>query len=181
MAFCQAANAANANIVVTDMSKRTLRALLKTQYERWWNINIQRFHSKKQFLGYAGRYVRRPPIAQHRFQRIDSREIRFLTKDTRTKKTVETTYSPAEFLTALADHIPDHYRHNIRYFGLLAPRIKGRTHDGIFALLGQERLAKPRPLGWAASIKKSFGVDPLLDSKGQQMQWVRSLPPNPNR
>ena len=92
---------------------------------------------------------------------------------------VETTYTPAEFLTTLADHIPDRYRHNIRYFGLLAPRVKGRTHDAVFALLGQERLGKPRPLRWAASMKKSFGVDPLLDREGQRMRWARRIPPTP--
>ena len=43
--------------------------LLRQQYERWWNIHIQRFQSRRQFLGYAGRYARRPPIAQHRFRR----------------------------------------------------------------------------------------------------------------
>jgi len=100
-----------------------------------------------------------------------------VTKDTRTQRTVETTYTPAEFLTTLADHIPDRYRHNIRYFGLLAPRVKGRTHDVVFTLLGQERLGKPRRLRWAASMKKSFGVDPLLDREGQRMRWTRRLPP----
>ena len=89
-----------------------------------------------------------------------------MTTDTRTKRTVETTYTPAEFLATLADHIPDHYRHTIRYFGLLAPRVKGQTHDAVFALLGQERLGKPRRLRWATSLQKSFGVDPLLDREG---------------
>ena len=37
----------------------------------------ERFRSKKQFLGYAGRYARRPPIAQHRFRTISRQEIRF--------------------------------------------------------------------------------------------------------
>ncbi len=95
-------------------------------------------------MGYAGRYARRPPIAQHRFRAISRQEIRFVTKDTRTKRTVETTYTPAEFLATLADHVPDRYRHNIRYFGLLAPRVKCQTHDAVFALLGQERQGKPR-------------------------------------
>ena len=89
--------------------------------------------------GYAGRYARRPPIAQHRFRTISRQEIRFVTKDTRMKRTVETTYTPAEFLATLADHVPDRYRHNVRYFGLLAPRVKCQTHDAVFALLGQER------------------------------------------
>ncbi len=54
----------------------TLLRLLTAQYERWWNIDVKRFKSKKQFLGYAGRYARRPPIAQHRFRTINRQEIR---------------------------------------------------------------------------------------------------------
>jgi len=169
--------AARAGVLDTEMSHPALQALLTAQSERWWNTDIKRFRGKKHFLAYAGRYARRPPIAQHRFRRIDREEIRFLTMDTRTKRMVETTYLPAAFLATLADHIPDRYRHNIRYFGLLAPRVKGRTHDAVFAAVGQERLGKPRRVPWAASMKKSFGVDPLLDGDGQRMRWVRRSPP----
>ena len=159
------------------MSRSELLRLLTAQYERWWNIDVKRFRSKKQFLGYAGRYARRPPIAQHRFRTITRQEIRFVTKDTRTKRTVETTYTPAAFLATLADHVPDRYRHNVRYFGLLAPRVKCQTHDAVFALLGQERLGKPRRLRWATSMQKCFGVDPLVDRNGRRMRWARRVPP----
>ena len=141
------------------------------------DIDVKRFRSKKQFLGYAGRYARRPPIAQHRFRTITRQEIRFVTKDTRTKRTVETTYTPAEFLATLADHVADRYRHAIRYFGLLAPRVKCQTHDAVFALLGQERLGKPRRLRWATSLQRSFGIDPLVDRDGHRMHWTRRVPP----
>ena len=154
--------AARAGVLDTDMSRGALLQLLTAQYERWWNIDVKRFKSKKQFLGYAGRYARRPPIAQHRFRTISRQEIRFVTKDTRTKRTVETTYTPAEFLARLTD-VPDRYRHNVRCFGLLAPRVKCQTHDAVFALLGQERLGKPRRLRWATSMRKCFGVDPGTD------------------
>ena len=62
-----------------------------------------------------------------------------MTKDTKTKRLVETTFSPTEFIMTWADHIPDRYRHNIRYFGLLASRVKGRTHDAVFALENRTR------------------------------------------
>ena len=171
--------AARAGVLDTDMDRRALRRLLTAQYERWWNIDIQRFRSKKQFLGYAGRYARRPPIAQHRFRAISRQEIRFVTKDTRTKRTVETACTPAEFLATLADHVPDRYRHNIRYFGLLAPRVKSQTHEAVFALLSQERLGKPRRLRWATSLHKCFGIDPLRDRAGQPMRWTRRVSPAP--
>ena len=171
--------AARRGVLDTDMPRRALLQLLKEQYERWWNINIQRGRSKKQVLGYAGRYARRPPIAQHRFRKIDGQEIRFVTKDTLTEQMVETPYTPAAFLATLADHILDRYRHNIRYFGLLAPRVKCHTHNAVFSLLGQQRLGKPRRLRWATSLQKSFGVDPFLDRDGQRMRWARRIPPAP--
>ena len=93
------------------------------------------------------------------------------------KQMVITGYTMADFLAALADHVPDRYRHNIRYFGLLSPRSKGRTHDTVFALLGQERRGKPWRLSWAALMRKSFGVDPLLDSQGNRMRWRERLEP----
>ncbi len=166
-------------VLQTDMGGGSLLQLLTAQYERRWIIDIKRFRSKKHFLGYAGRYARRPPLAQSRLRRVDRQEIRFLTKDTRTKRTVETTYTPADFLAALADHVPDRYRHNIRYFGLLAPRGKSQTHDAVFAVLGQQRLGKPSRLRWATSLQKSFGVDPLLDRNGKRMRWVGRVPPRP--
>ncbi len=67
----------------------------------------------------------------------------------------------AGFLDTLADHVPDRYRHTIRHFGLL----------------GQIRQGKPRRLSWAASLRKSFGVDPLLDRRGERMRWIGRLKP----
>ena len=163
-------------LLETDQTTAQLKDLLRRQHERWWSTHIQRFQGKEQFLRYAGRYARRPPIAQRRFQRIDRHEIQFETKDTRTKQMVMTKYTPADFVATLADHVPDCYRHNIRYFGLLAPRTKARTHDTVFALLGQKRLGKPWRLSWADSLRKYFGVDPLLDEQGDRMRWVGRLP-----
>ena len=46
--------AARAGVLDTDLSRPALLQLLTSQYERWWNIDIKRFRSKRQFLGYAG-------------------------------------------------------------------------------------------------------------------------------
>jgi hypothetical protein len=171
--------ATKAGVLRTAMDRGELLELFTAQYERWWNVDIKTFRGKQQFLAYAGRYARRPPIAQRRFRKIGRQEIRFVTKDTRTKRMVETVYSPTDFLAALADHVPDRYLHNVRYFGLLAPRAKSQNHDAVFELLGQKRLGKPRRLRWAASLQKSFGVDPLVDLVGERMRWVRRVPPRP--
>jgi hypothetical protein len=47
----------------SDVSAEELKAVLKAQYARPSSIHIARMQSKNQFLRYAGRYIRRPPIA----------------------------------------------------------------------------------------------------------------------
>src|SRR5438105_421205 len=107
------------------------------------DIHVARFASKAQFLRYAGRYIRRLPIAQHRFVKITDTEVRFRMKDLKLKKWVVKSYTIADFVSTLADHVPDRDRHAIRYFGLLAPGANGRTGAALFAVLGQEK--RPRP------------------------------------
>ena len=173
--------ALRAKALTSDLSAEELRTVLTTQYERWWSIDIDAFESKKHFLRYAGRYVRRPPIAHYRFVKITDREVRFWTKDKIQKRRVNISYTPEEFVAILAEHVPDRYQHVIRHFGLLAPRSKARTSAALFALLGQQERPRPRRLSWAYSLRRDFGVDPLVDRRGQPMRWVGRLSPRVQR
>jgi len=47
-------------------------------------------------------------------------------KDKIQKRRVNISYTPEEFVATLGDHVPDRYRHAIRYLGLLAPGSKAR-------------------------------------------------------
>jgi hypothetical protein len=47
----------------TKMTVDQMEEMLIQQEKRWWSIKIQSFEDKGHFLQYAGRYVRRPPIA----------------------------------------------------------------------------------------------------------------------
>ena len=156
----------------SDATPRNMRRLLTLQYERWWNVDVQPCASKEHFLRYAGRYVRRPPLAQYRILSSTEREISFRTNDHKLKREVITRYTPREFIERLADHVPDHYRHAIRHFGLLSPRSKSHTFGAIFVQLGQLRRPRPRHLSWAYSIEREYGVNPLMDSQGGRMHLI---------
>ncbi|MGC2112871.1 MAG: hypothetical protein WA655_25360 [Candidatus Korobacteraceae bacterium] len=88
-----------------------------------------------------------------------------------------THYLIEEFVDLLAEHVPDRYRHSMRRFGLLAPRTQHTASAAMFLLLGLEKRASPQRLRWRNSLRKYFGVDPLVDSRGQCMQWVGKLSP----
>ena len=164
-------------VLVTSLKTRVFARLLDAQYQRVWHVYCGNMRSKWQVLRYAGRYVRRPPLAEHRIQYADAGEVRFLTKDLKTQKTVETNYSSRGFIERLSHHVPDRYIHQVRYFGLLAPRAKGKLHDLVFEILGQQRRGKPKRLPWAESLEICFGTNPLMDSNGHQMRWVGRISP----
>lgn len=164
--------ALEAGILKSDLKSWELRELLADKYEVGWHVDMQERISKRHFLGYAARYIRRPPIAQHRFQEIDGPVVKFLTKDTATKETVLDELPKEEFIRILADHVPDKYVHSVRYYGLLAPRSRSRVFAIMFKLLGQTRRPRPRRLSWAEMIMKYFGRNPLTDSNGKSMKYV---------
>jgi len=161
----------------TELTVDQMEDLLTHLEKCWWSIKIQSFEDKGHFLQYAGRYVRRPPIAQRRITWIGERTVRFWTKDKKLRRRVEVQCSLEEFIDRWAQHIPERYQHAVRNFGLFAPRALRQTSAAIFAILGQERRPRPKPRRWAESIKRDFGRDPLLDQTGKRMKWERRLAP----
>jgi hypothetical protein len=156
----------------TDLGAEDLKRILKTEYERPWIIYIGRSMPKSTFTNYAGRYIRRPPVPLSHILKITNRGVRFLAKDTRAKRKVELLWPKEMFVAALGEHVSDHYRHAMHYFGLLAPRSKRITQAALFALLKQLKRPRPARLGWADSLRRDFGINPLIDSHGQPMVWV---------
>jgi hypothetical protein len=161
----------------TELSVDQMDDLLTHLEKCWWSVKIQLFENKWHFLQYAGRYVRRPPIAQRRITCIAERSVTFWTKDKKLRRRIEVQYSLEEFIDLWAQHIPERYQHAVRSFGLFAPRALRQTSAAIFAILGQERRPRPKARPWAESIKRDFGRDPLLDQKGKRMKWGRRLAP----
>ena len=171
--------ALKAQVLKSHLAVEDLKRILTIAYERHpqWIIFIDKIASKSHFLLYAARYVRRPPLASWRLLEVTDREVVFVAKDTKTKSLVRTRRNFSDFVRLLAPHVPDSYRHSVRYFGLLSPRARGRMQAAVFALLGQCIRPCPQRLSWRDSLRKYFGVDPLVDSCGQTMRWVRREQP----
>lgn len=161
--------------LVSEIGDQELDAILAEQAEKWWSTHVTRAKSKAQLLRYIGRYVRRPPIAEHRIIEITKDWVVFWTKDHKLKHEVETWYSPERFVDLLSEHMPDHYQHAVRHFGLMSPRGKNRTFALIFAQLGQARRPRPQRIPFATLLKITFNHDLLIDSKGCPMRLLGRL------
>jgi hypothetical protein len=172
------AEALRRQVLSSELSAEELMLLFVAQYRRGWHIDIGRRMSKAHFLRYVGRYIRRPPVAQHRLMRVTDYEVEYLAKDTRNNnQLVRVRHSNEEFVSILKEQVPAPGRHAMRYFGLLAPRSRACTWAAIFVLLGREQRRHPRRADWRWLLRKSFGLDPLLDSFGQTMRWAGRLSP----
>jgi hypothetical protein len=161
----------------STMCAEQVEALFFEQEKCSWIIKVQTIHSKEHFLKYAGRYVRRPPIAQRRITYIGQGLVRFWAKDKKMGCVVPVECTLGEFLDRWAQHIREHYQHAVRNFGLFSPRALKHTSAAILAILGQIPKSRPKPIPWAVSLKRDFGRDPLLLPDGKRMTWVRRLAP----
>lgn len=161
----------------TEMTNDQVEELLALKEAPSWIIKIQSLKSKAHFLRYAGRYVRRPPIAQRRITYIGERIVTFWYNDKRLGRRAHVRCSPEEFVDRWAQHLPERYQHAVRNFGLFGPRSVGQSSAAVSAILGQEKRPRPRPRRWADSLKRDFGNDPLLDTAGKRMRWVRRVAP----
>jgi hypothetical protein len=168
--------AIRADVLKSDLRKDELRKMLKTEGERIWNVFIGRSVSKRIVVDHIGRYIRKPPIAQRRLRRISEEEIEYLAKDTKHQRFSPVRYLKKAFVAMLIPHVLDRYRNSMRYFGLLAPRLKNML-SVLFLLLKQKRQPRPLPLSWAQMTYKTFGTDPSVDSRGEQMGRVGRLGP----
>jgi hypothetical protein len=169
--------ALRAGLLRTELTADQMEDLLTHLEKCWWSIKIQSFEDKGDFLQYAGRYLRRPPIAQRRITWIGEGNVGFWYKDKKLRRRIDVQCSLEEFIDRWAQHIPERYQHAVRSFGLFAPRSLGQTLAAIFVILRQERRPRPKPRSWADSIKRDFGHDPLLDRRGKRMKSVRRLAP----
>jgi Putative transposase/Transposase zinc-binding domain len=155
---------------------KDLMDMFAVQHKRAWHVFITHVMSKAHFLEYAGRYIRRPPIARHRLKIVKNAAVEYLAKDTRNDRFQPLRFSSLKFLHILMQHLPSPRRHSMRYFGLLAPR-SIRMLAAVFMLLGQKRRPKPTRLDWASLRLKCFGKDPLVDDRGERMYRVGRLSP----
>jgi hypothetical protein len=166
-----------AGLVVSTLNTRELEELLSLEECRRWNVKVQNFEGKKHFLGYAGRYVRRPPIAQRRIVSLSNGYVTFCSKDKRLKKEHTVVYTKREFIDRWAQHVAKRYRHCVRYCGVFASRQWSQAANAMFLLLGQRRPPKPKRLPWNLSIRSLGLHDPLSDSKGSRMRFMKHFPP----
>jgi len=143
-------------------AKFSFKDFLAQLYKKTWVVNCAKpTADHKQNVGYLGRYIKRPAIAESKLRHYNGNEITFVYLDHRTKTYKNLTLTTEQFIARFVQHIPDIGFRMIRYYGFLANRVRGDLLPIVYKLLNQENKAKTKTSTYAELIQKNFHFDPF--------------------
>ncbi len=154
---------------------------LKQEYKNGFFVHVTEERQDLQLTaGYIGRYARRPPLSELRIKDYTGEYVTFEFKDYRNNGSkVLYTLKTLRFIKDLIRHIPPHYFHVIRHYGLLAPRVKSKFKEITDKLLETPPCIK-KSANWRERQATLQGTDPLLCKICQRtMRFVSAYLPHP--
>jgi len=156
------------NLKVPNSIRKTLNnsfnfhELLNSLYKKRWIVHCAKpTKNHKKNVGYLGRYIKRPPIAESRLKHYDGNTVTLNYLDHTASKHKLITLEHKEFIARFISHIPDKGFRLIRYYGFLANRVRGKLLPIVYNLIGQRKNeCKPTP-SFASMFENNFGFNPL--------------------
>jgi len=163
-------------LILTESIKKqlnhtfTFNHFLNKLYNKNWIVHCSKASTDhKQNVSYLGRYIKRPAIAESKLRHYDGNEVTFNYLNHTSNKYQKYTLSVEQFIGKFVQHIPDKGFRLIRYFGILANRVRGKLLPIVYRLLGQTEKKEVSEnkkrivttITHATLMIKSFGVDPL--------------------
>ena len=113
-------------------------------------------------VDYLGKYLKRPPIGETRIKHYDGKTVtyEYLDHYTDTKETM--TLPVLEFIARLICHIPDKNFRNIRYYGFLSHKLRGKLLPVVYRLLNMKTVTTTKVyISWSTMIRTTYYYDPM--------------------
>lgn len=136
-------------------------ACLDVQYHKPWIVHFAKpANNPWHNVSYLGRYLKRPPCSYARLAHYQGKDVSFEHLNHQTGKYQTAVFEKEEFIERLTKHIPDKGARMIRYYGLLANRVRGKLLPIVYSLL-EQTVKQQKFIGWAGLMKNSFAYNPL--------------------
>jgi len=140
--------------------------LLNSLYHKNWMVFCQKASSNHYAnVNYLGRYIKRPPIADSKLKHYDGNNVIFKYLDHKTDTYLETSFSVFDFIGRLIQHIPDVNFRMIRYYGILANRVRSKLLPILYKFLGQTEKAQLILPSYSSLLISNFNLNPMICSK----------------
>ena len=132
-------------------------------YEKTWVVHLnEQSDNMKANVEYLGKYLKRTPLGETRIKHYDGNTITFEYLDHYTNIKETMTLPALDFIERLICHIPDKNFRNIRYYGFLANRLRGKLLPLVYNLLNMKHVITSKVyLSWRNMIQAAYKYDPL--------------------
>jgi hypothetical protein len=160
---CSALRAAisDGTITKTTANIRHIIELCYSVYKDWYVHVGTKLNGAKAVTKYIGRYTKRPAIANTRISSFENNIVTFWFEDHKTEEKTSLSMPAQDFIGKLIAHIHDHHFKQIRYSGLLAPRVKSKLMTIARKLLDLRNVQPWLKVSWRLRITVFSGHDPL--------------------
>lgn len=132
-------------------------------YNTTWVVHLKKqSDNMRNNVEYLGKYLKRPPIGETRIKHYDGKNVTYEYLDHYHNTTELMTLPVLDFIGRLIAHIPDKNFRNIRYYGFLANRVRGKLLPIVYNLLEMKNVIKTKVYTpWRKMIQLTFKYDPL--------------------
>lgn len=132
-------------------------------YTATWVVHLnKKSNNMKINVDYLGKYLKRPPIGETRIKQYDGNTVTYEYLDHYTNTMEIMTLPVLDFIARLICHIPDKNFRNIRYYGFLSNRRRGKLLPVVYTLLQMKNvITKKVYLSWRDMIRAAYKYDPL--------------------
>ncbi len=132
-------------------------------YNKTWVVHLkEQSDNMKANVDYLGKYLKRPPIGETRIKSYNGQSVSFEYLDHYNNTKEIMTLPVLEFISRLISHIPDKNFKNIRYYGFLANRVRGKLLPLVYKFLNMRIVSKYKVYTpWRQMIINLFKYDPL--------------------
>ena len=144
-------------------SYQSFNSWLNFLYQKHWIIDIsKKLKDHSVTTKYIGKYIKRPAIGDARIVSFDDDNVIYKFKDHHTGLMQQKTVTIDQFIALTIQHIPDFNFRMIRYYGILANRLRGKLLTAFFELLGIQQRSNNTSISWRQMVIYNYHYDPLL-------------------
>lgn len=132
-------------------------------YSTDWVVELSKQSDNMKInVEYLGKYLKRPPIGETRIKSYDRKQVTYEYLDHYTDSKKLLSLPVHQFIARLVTHIPDKYFRNIRYYGFLANRIRGKLLPKVYDFLKMKKLIHQKVyMSWRQMLLNIFKYDPI--------------------
>lgn len=132
-------------------------------YNTPWVVHLnEQSNNMNANVNYLGKYLKRPPIGETRIKLYDGKTVTYEYLDHYTDEQETMSLPVLDFISRLIRHIPDKHFRNIRYYGFLSHKLRGKLLPVVYKLLDMVATTSAKVyITWHTMIQTTYNYDPM--------------------